>query len=432
MNSRKPAELLQSDNPEDRKQGIRLVAQMRSEKALKVLVKFYKQDPDEDVREIAKRAASHVSQKLREAENAPPEPEPDADQDEPDEDEAEEDLGPVEVSPQNKKRADGYMGAAMDHQANADRQKAITALKKALDANPNLRTDSYFQSMAAAITGMEPDEAVRALRSDKKRERLIQAEANELIEAEQAEHMAQAQKHTWETLAIDIGLFVLILFMGGLLSVLVIEYGAGVQIDQLQAEIEQLQNPVDDEGNPATPPEDAQQQIAQAEARLTIAGLFADGFGPVVGLTVGLALVMAFVPGVIVMGYVLNPISQRLFNGEGTTHYTIFNLLSAYNMPMIAIFAVVIIGAILIFLVGVPLLIGLGIVAGLVSLISLIITLRVIGATAKAYNFGFVQALIAVILANIPVSIFQSIVAGVVSGILGAIIGPIIAATGAL
>jgi tetratricopeptide (TPR) repeat protein len=426
--STNPAELLKSHNPEDRMQGIRIVAGMRSEKALRVLMKIYKQDPDEGVRAMAKKGASVVAERLREQQAAVEQVE----------EEAYEDplaIETVEVSAKAERRAKAYLDEAMDHQMIEDREKAVKALKKALDANPNIAKDNYFQSVAASVMEKDAESAVRDLVREDKRRDLIQADKQKKTDASIADHMAEAEKFGWASLAIDIILFSLVMFFGGLLSVMVIDFSAEANFNQIQA---QFETTVDENGASAPPkldrndPEQAE-AVANAEARLEVAQVVVQVMNVGLGALLGATLLFVFLPALIVYGLVTSPIATRLFNGHGTGTYAIHNLLSVYITPALVSFGVIIVVAILVFLVGLlPLSIGLIVIGGILSVISLVVTIRMLLAIAKTYKFGFGPALLTAIVASIPANIIMGVVGGVLGGLLAGAFATLNAAVGAI
>jgi len=407
-------------------QGIRMVAGMRSEKALRVLMKIYKQDPDEEVRQLAKKGASVVAERLRELQAAQ----------EAEEAAAYEDplaIEEVEVSDKDERRAKEYLNEAMDHQMVEDRQKAMTALKKALDANPNLAKDNYFQSVAATVMEEEDSEdAVRALVRDDKRKNLVQEDRKRKVDAEIADHMATAEKFTWASLMIDIALFSLVMFLGGLLSVMVIDFGAEQRAVQLNR---MLEGSTTSEGEVIPPdldpsnPDDAE-AITRAEnnreAALAIMGVMNVGLGALFGVT----LLFMTLPALIIYGLVMNPVATRLFDGNGTGTYAIHNLLNVYITPSMVAFAVIIVVALLVFFVGVPLGVGLIMIGGILGVISLVVTIRMVLAVAKTYKFGFGPAILTAIVASIPANIIMGVIGAVFGGLLGAALAALSTAVG--
>jgi tetratricopeptide (TPR) repeat protein len=428
--SNNPLELLKSANPTDRKKGIKLVAQMGNEKALRVLMKIYKEDEDPEVSAYAKKGAEFVAKKIREAESepepepAPPpppaKPEPAADDDD---DEEEGEATEVEVSNADMKRAQGYMDEALSHQMNGDREKAITALAKALRYNPNLERDPYFNNIAGAAVGVGALEAINILKNEEKRKSAIDADRKQKSSTSSYEHLNTAQSHTWGKSAIDIVLLGIILFVGPLLMIMVADYSATTKAETLAFQINN-QGRVDDEGEPLADPIAEEKLPRQIMAQQT-AQAFSEAFSTGIGAMLGITTVLTVLPALLIFGLVTHPVAQRLMNGNGTSGYLIHNLLSAYTSPTLIIFVLLAVIMILTFNVGIPVPIGFAIMGGIVGLGTLVISLRAIGGIAKTYEMSFVKAFITAIIANIPASIVQGIVIGIGSAVLGAFVASI-------
>ncbi len=409
-------------------QGIRVVAGMRNEKALRVLMKIYKQDPDEEVRQLAKKGASVVAERLRELKAAQ----------EAEEAAAYEDplaVEDVEVSERDERRAKEYLNEAMDHQMVEDREKAMTALKKALDANPNLAKDNYFQSVAGTVMDEEDSEdAVRALVRDDKRKNVAQEDRKRKVDAEIADHMATAEKFTWASLMIDIALFSLVMFLGGLLSVMVIDFSAEQRINQLTATLEgtttsdgEVVPPDLDPNNP-----DDAEAIIRTETNREVAIVVMEVMNVGLGALFGVTLLFMTLPALISYGLVMNPVATRLFDGNGTATYAIHNLLNVYITPSLVAFAVVIVVALLVFFVGVPLGVGLIMIGGILGVISLVVTIRMLLAISKTYKFGLGPAILTAIVASIPANIIMAVIGAVFGVLLGGALAALNTAVGTI
>jgi len=410
-----PTVYLKSLDPEKRKQGIRAVANMGTEKSLRVLVKIYREDPDEAVREMARRGAVYVSKKLKQE---PPSDEAvdgdeatEAAEDMPEEPEEEpfelDDYEPVEVSDANIARAKQYIDEALSHQMNDAKPKAIQALGKALQTNPNLRTDNYFQSVASSVMEMEPAAAIATLLSADRRRNVVASQREQALSEEAAEHLATAQKHTWGTLILDIAIFSTIIFAGCLIAVLVIDYTAGIRVSSIEAKLAAgVEDPV---------------EASRLQEQQLVASAVAEAVNPLAGAGLGVGMLLALLPSLIVFGVVLQPVATRMFDGSGTAPYALFKLLGIYNFPMIGFFIAVALAALLVFIVGAPPLAGVVVVGGAFGLVSLLVTIRTWSAVGQAYNFGFVKGFLASLVAGIPANIILSIVLTVLSVLFGAV-----------
>lgn len=195
--------LLDSADVETRKKAVMALAKTKDRAALPHLAKVYKNDKSAEVRELARKGGVYIKKQLEEA--AAPvvhetyaepddyasggydyEDEEEDDQDSyssrlryyDEEEEEEEDESPlpiphdheevvlpsdVYVSPGEEQRARGYVDQAMDWNVRGNNEKAAQLLQRALKINPRLMYDSYTLSIAATVTGMSGQEAVRVL-----------------------------------------------------------------------------------------------------------------------------------------------------------------------------------------------------------------------------------------------------------------------------
>ena len=411
--SNNPAQLLKSDNPADRKKGVQLVAKMENEKALRVLMKIYKQDPDDEVRAIAKEMAVPLAKKLREETK---QEQPASVVDETDDYEPELPPDSVEVSERTKAKAKGYLDEAMDHQINDDRPKAMRALTKALDTNPNLAKDPFFKSVAASVMAVDAEEAVHMLLNADKRKGIVEQDRQRKTDRANAEHMEIARRHTWATLSIDIALLAAISFLVGFLSIMVLDYTAAANVNSINR---QLNGVVDEEtGEQVREPEDDREVRERLTERRDVTNDIAEGASAFLGLLVGAGMLATILPNAVLQGVVVQPIATRMLKGEGTMAFAVYNIINAYIIPMIVMGAAFILICIIVFLVGAPLIIAVFGIPGVISLVSLILTLRIWAAVGKTYKIGLANGIIAIIIASIPVSIVISFIGGVIGGII--------------
>lgn len=183
--------MLASPNAENRRKAIKALAQTKDQAALPYLAKVYRDDADKEIRELARKAGIYIKN------NAPPpepEPEPAYDEydydddeydeydidsrlggtggyslyDEPeDEEDVEEDATPlpseIVVSKMDESRARGYLDQVMDVSVRGDNAKAVDLIQRALRLDPRLIHNSYTMSLAASVTGLSGDEAIKRL-----------------------------------------------------------------------------------------------------------------------------------------------------------------------------------------------------------------------------------------------------------------------------
>jgi hypothetical protein len=84
-----------------------------------------------------------------------------------------------------------------------------------------------------------------------------------------------------------------------------------------------------------------------------------------------------------------------MMGGTGTYFYQVHQVCGAYTAPLLIIYLLIVVIMLVIFYLDLSLVIGGFVIGGIIGLGTLVITFRVIGRIGKAYNFGFIQALIA-------------------------------------
>ncbi|MFZ4814194.1 MAG: HEAT repeat domain-containing protein [Phototrophicaceae bacterium] len=388
-----PAVLLKSLNPDDRKAAVKTIAQMQSDRALRVLVRIAKEDKDESVREFARKGAAYVQKHLQAqgvdvaailaGNAAAPAPAPVLQIAELEE---EEEPAPIVVSERDKRRATEYINSALGYGDN--REKAMAALTKALQANPTLATDSYFSSVASSVTGLPNAEAVSALRDDSQRKGIVQAERQQKVQNIQQSHLNTARSHNLVSVAIDLGTLSLLLFLGTFLVMFAFGQSARARTPVL---LEQI----------ALAPvsyEEGSDELAEAldyfSARLAAFTVFPEVFSLLNAGLVAVGLWLGTVLALLAFCGVVHLVASRMMGGIGTYFYQLHQVCGAYTLPLLIIYLLIVVIMLVIFYLDLSLVIGGFIIGGIISLGSLVITFRVIGRVGKAYNFGFIQALI--------------------------------------
>lgn len=188
-------QLLDSPDVEHRKKAVMALAKTKDSEALPYLAKVYKNDKNSEVRELARKGGIYIKKQLDEAAAVPVDSydEGDYGYEEDDDygsggydddayssrlsyyDEAVEDDAPTTssedvvmpsemvVSSADVSRAQNYVDQAMDWNVRGNNEKAAQLLQRALRINPRLMHDSYTLSLAATVTGVVGDEAMRIL-----------------------------------------------------------------------------------------------------------------------------------------------------------------------------------------------------------------------------------------------------------------------------
>jgi hypothetical protein len=108
----------------------------------------------------------------------------------------------------------------------------------------------------------------------------------------------------------------------------------------------------------------------------------------------------------------------------------LYNILTAYNIPLLAMFIVLMLAPVLIFLVEMPPRFALLGVAFVMAIILLVISFRVNGSIRRAYHFSMGKAYLTYMIAGVPSAIVVIVVGFVVSlfagGMIASALEPII------
>ncbi len=142
---------LRSKDPEERKKGVKALAQTGEREALRYLATIYKQDPDPGVRQLALDAGKHVK-RLRiqgdwigDGMKKPTQ-----------------EMKAVEssVPAADQKLSKKHLDDALEFVVNEQYDRAETLAVKAFALNPDLKHDPYYSGLASEVMGMPTEEAI--------------------------------------------------------------------------------------------------------------------------------------------------------------------------------------------------------------------------------------------------------------------------------
>ena len=150
-------QLLKSDDPEERKKGIKALARTGDREALRYLATIYKEDPEPDVRDLALKAGQHIKNMGTKDEwtgtgdfRAT----------------AEMAIPKAAVPEGDVKTSKQMMEQALQLGMSSNYEKAEVLVRKAFTLNPNLQYESYFRGIATDVMGTEWEEAAKELLDD--------------------------------------------------------------------------------------------------------------------------------------------------------------------------------------------------------------------------------------------------------------------------
>lgn len=150
---RETIKALKSADVNKRKDAIKLLAKSLNPEAFPLLADVYRNDPDADVRELARKAGVYIKKNTAQDFMMNAEPEVDA-VPLPSE---------IKVSATAAERAKTYLSQAFDVEVRGDLILGIKLLQKALKADPRLVYDVTARTLASSLTGLPEDEALRQL-----------------------------------------------------------------------------------------------------------------------------------------------------------------------------------------------------------------------------------------------------------------------------
>jgi hypothetical protein len=342
---------LKHNDPQQRRKAIIALADSRDLAALKPLSDIAQNDPDEKLRALAERAQNHLQEQASRAESRATNP------------------PPAQASERDTKRAKGYMDEAMSHYINKDNAKATKALTKALQVNPTLKTDSYFQSLVGNITGKHGEEGISLLVNAQSRVEFIQTSERGKAQKRKDDHRAKAVEIGWASAIFDLGVYGMVMLVMSFLTPFVViqlltsalAYQTGLSVEDLQAETIQFS------------PE-FNELIGSAQ-----------GIGIVTFLILALITAAASVFTIIVLCGVIHLVARYLLRGNGTLPFMISKLVPWYSFttPIFFIWGFIALGM---------LSIGAGIFgvicSAFIPLASLFVMFKGAARIGEAYDFG--------------------------------------------
>jgi HEAT repeat protein len=147
-------QFLKSDDPEERKKGVKALARTGDREALRYLATIYKEDPEPDVRDLALKAGQHIK-------NAGTRDEWSGTGDF--KATAEMAIPKAVIPDSDVKTSKKMMEQALDLAMKEEFEKAEVLVRKAFALNSNLQYESYFTGIASDVMGIELEKVVDEL-----------------------------------------------------------------------------------------------------------------------------------------------------------------------------------------------------------------------------------------------------------------------------
>jgi HEAT repeat protein len=155
---------LQSDDPTIRRRAITALGRSMDRDALPHLAQVYRNDPDDELRELARKAGIYIR---RNAAEEDPEPATDDAPSPVDIYDAASSYTPpeVQVSAVAEQRAKSAFERAVQANLRGDNEEAREALQKTFSFDPRLTKSEYHRSFTGQVMGLEPEQAIKVLMS---------------------------------------------------------------------------------------------------------------------------------------------------------------------------------------------------------------------------------------------------------------------------
>lgn len=377
---------LSSSDPQERRKAVVGLANSKDPAAIAPLADVAGSDPDSKVRALADKAVTHLRSISGRAEPAPVSSEP---------------VRPflndtaVKVSEKDIQTARSYMDDALSMQINKESGKAARSLAKALQANPNLKTDSYFLSLAGSILNVSNEEAIAMLVSGEQRGEFIRKVETSKVQLRREDHYAKTAELPWVSLWFDLAVFAAVIavitFLAPVISSQLVQR---MVVMQAELEPEKLEQEVI-----KLPPEMNLESIQQIGTGTFLIAAVISGVGSAVGL--------------FIQGGVIHLVATKLFKGNGTLRYMLCQITPYFSFMYVAFFVW---ACIILVMVTSGLAIPGLLCMAIFTLASLVVFIfKPAGRIGEAYDFGVGKGCLSMMIASFLVSI----VPGIISFMIG-------------
>ncbi|GAB4514080.1 MAG: hypothetical protein OHK0046_15660 [Anaerolineae bacterium] len=384
---------LRSRDPEQRKDAIKAVAREVDRNALRQLAILAGDDPEEEIRDLARRAGVYIRQKIGEL---PPPPDPKADPKKPPK---------IPVDAKDAAAAQNLVRDAMTGQIAGDKGRMVKSLTRALKLDPNLRHDAYFVSLVETAVDTEGEAALERLNDAETQKQIEEAQAERLKQAAIEQHRATISSATWQDAALDAATFFVIVTVGLIIALFVMMQSAQGYLGRLDANqlaVEEarlagrvkftedgqeilLKEEVDSNGNPLTftqmIPDPDFVEMAERTAETSVITLLLRGLGMGVLATLS----------VLALAMVTFTVGARLLRGESHWPYLTHKIVGLLISRTVTVLLLSFIVIILIFSMGG----NVNILYGLVGLFAALSALSILSTVRQAFKFSLVPGLIA-------------------------------------
>lgn len=399
---------LNSALPAERRAAIIALGKTRDAAALTALAQVYRNDPEPELRELARKAGVYIRQNTP----APSAPASSAanvytpsttgesytqrrmremeEQKRAEDEAAHQDAAPTaepdgrrpvrgreyRVPKDKRDRAKAYIDAALSYNLKGDNAKAMKNLTEGISLDPNLINDPYFNSIATSVTGLDGDAALDMI-LDRGRRKEFETTAKQVTKQSKIEkHMDVAEKTSWTDVIWEVVLYTLIVSIGPVLNTLVAMQTSLNFFNELSLMAE------------GAPMPDMVTSVQNSLLLISAATLIPVGFiSGIVG-----------VGGLVLQLVLIHFLARSIFGGYGTLRHLVTTLLGFYNRWFPIVFLVSYLSTAAFFVTaGSPIIACFGIVLAVLLLYVLGATSSKIGA---AYDFGTLRGCLSLNVSN--------------------------------
>ncbi len=392
MTSKLLMKQLNSPDAKKRFVAVKQIAREKDVTMLKTLAEMAADDPDEQVRAVASRAVQFIrGEGKAEAEKRIDNRKP----------------AVREVSAKAKARAKTYVDSAIGYQFNGERDKALKELAKAIEINPELRTDPVFIGVLEEASGESADTAFELITDDDAIKQVSQREKRRRKSKRAEEHQENVSRSSWGSVSMDLLIYTLILVFATMFLPVIAGQAAEGYVNGYQSALDTC-----------TPgslvvteqcPEELPAELLDVVNALRQFGLLTGVF---MGIGAGIAGLLAMLINL----FFTHIAARYLFGGEGTFAHLIYKVVSFYNGRLPILYGLMYLGIVLSFLMGAPFVFT--IIMGAVSLYSLYISFKTMSKVGETYDFGTMKGCL---------SLFAgSIIVGIISFVLQIALGSVL------
>lgn len=366
---------LKSNDAARRREAIIALGKSNDRAALQPLAEVYKNDPEPALRELALKAGRYLRQQTQQAPPAAQQVAAAASSSSASS-RLKEELATYEAEDATKAsgipvqrrhvvtqadidRSKSYLDEALSHNMNGDNTRALKALRKALELNPDIKDDGFFVSVAGAVTGDSGQAAINFILDQAQAKEFLRESKRQQKSVQTAMHLETAEKSRWSGVTLELAVFVLINVLGTLTMFFVFTES----ISSLSTDSDVI-------------------SARQAgELRSMVAS-----FSLVTGLIVGLISGVGSAVNLFLQGVAIHFVATTLFGGKGTIRFMLDKLFGLYNKRLPLLYALLVASVWVTIGAGSPIFTVL--IGFITSLIGLQILFKASSLTSQAYNFS--------------------------------------------